>query len=331
MSVATLGPGAAVGGFRHEAFLYGDDDEFTAGTAAFVREGLASGERVLVVVARPKIERLRRELGADAGAVRFADMAELGGNPARIIPAWREFVDDCARSRRRPRGIGEPVWPGRTPAALAECQLHECLLNVAFADSPPWRLMCPYDATALEPDVLDASHRSHPFVQRHDESAASDCYDGDEAGARFDAPLPPAPPDAAAVPVDAWSLQAARDHVAERAAAAGVGHDRAAALVLAVNELTTNSVRHGGGRGLLRTWEDGGLVCEVSDAGHIRDVLAGRRRPPLDRAGGRGLWLVNQLCDLVQLRSSPAGTVVRAYMAGTSGAGVGAERGGYTA
>jgi anti-sigma regulatory factor (Ser/Thr protein kinase) len=87
-------------------------------------------------------------------------------------------------------------------------------------------------------------------------------------------------------------------------------------LVLAINELTTNSLRHGGGRGVLRMWVEGGTaVCEVRDRGWIGFALVGRERPPSSENGGRGLWLVNQMCDLVQLRSSPAGTVVRVHMA----------------
>jgi hypothetical protein len=41
--------------------------------------------------------------------------------------------------------------------------------------------------------------------------------------------------------------------------------------------------------------------------------LAGRIRPEIDQASGHGLWLVNQLCDLVQVRTSEHGTVVRAH------------------
>src|SRR5207247_1710686 len=60
--------------------------------------------------------------------------------------------------------------------------------------------------------------------------------------------------------------------------------------------------------------ERGALGCEVSDAGHIEEPLVGRVHPATDRTSGRGLWLVNHLCDLVQIRSSPQGTVVRVYM-----------------
>ena len=36
--------------------------------------------------------------------------------------------------------------------------------------------------------------------------------------------------------------------------------------------------------------------------------------PPIEQYGGRGLWIVNQLCDLVQIRSAPSGTVVRVHV-----------------
>jgi anti-sigma regulatory factor (Ser/Thr protein kinase) len=111
------------------------------------------------------------------------------------------------------------------------------------------------------------------------------------------------------------SLTGLRDLVSRHAAAAGLDSSRAADLVLAVDELATNSLRHGGGRGTLRIWrDDGTLVCEVRDAGRIENPMAGRERPPPERDGGRGLWMVNQLCDLVQLRSFPDGVTVRVHM-----------------
>ena len=106
-----------------------------------------------------------------------------------------------------------------------------------------------------------------------------------------------------------------RMFVSERAAAEGLREERLSDLVLAVNELATNSMRYGGGRGLLSVWrENGTILCEVHDRGHIADPLAGRELPPDVRGGGRGLWLVNHLCDLVQVRSSQAGNVIRLHM-----------------
>ena len=56
------------------------------------------------------------------------------------------------------------------------------------------------------------------------------------------------------------------------------------------------------------------IICQVRDQGWIADPLAGRqRRSPED--SGHGLWVVNQVCDLVEIRTSPAaGTIIRLHM-----------------
>ncbi|MFD0327572.1 ATP-binding protein [Streptacidiphilus monticola] len=87
-------------------------------------------------------------------------------------------------------------------------------------------------------------------------------------------------------------------------------------LELAVAELTTNSVLHGGGSGTLRIWqEDGLVVCEVHDAGRLTDPLAGRRPATADEPNGRGLLLVNRVAQLVRVRADAEGTTFRAYLA----------------
>jgi anti-sigma regulatory factor (Ser/Thr protein kinase) len=112
---------------------------------------------------------------------------------------------------------------------------------------------------------------------------------------------------------DLDSFGAVREHVGTMANRAGLADDRGADLVLAVHEVATNSVRHGGGRGELRVWVDGQrVVCEVRDAGRLRDPTAvGHRPAAADSVGGRGLWIAKQLCDRVHVSSSEAGTVVR--------------------
>src|SRR5690606_37972899 len=109
-------------------------------------------------------------------------------------------------------------------------------------------------------------------------------------------------------------LCAVRELVAGQARAARLDASRREDLVLGVNEVAANSLDHAGGHGLLRIWrEPGALVCEVQDGGRISDLLAGRRPPDETQERGRGLWLVNQVCDLVQIRSGPQGTVVRVH------------------
>ncbi|HVA59548.1 MAG TPA: sensor histidine kinase [Mycobacteriales bacterium] len=303
------------GEFSHEALLYRGEREFVDGTVSFLRDGIAAQEPTLVVVGAEKIERLRAELGPDRDRVQFADMAEVGANPARIIPAWERFVSDHARPGRGLRGIGEPIWAGRTPAELVECQRHEALLNLAFADTPNFRLLCPYDTRALGGDVIEESHRSHALIAEGGRRRGSVALrDLGEVAAPFDLPLPE-PVAAEEMPVLPGSLVAVRRFVADRATAAGVPAHRVADLVLAVNELATNSLRHAGGNGTLRIWtEPYTMLCEVRDRGLIADPLIGRRRPPRGQEGGRGLWLANQLCDLVQVRSGPNGSVVRLHL-----------------
>jgi anti-sigma regulatory factor (Ser/Thr protein kinase) len=303
-------------GFAHEALLYAGARGFVEGTIPFIREGVACDEPVLVVVAAEKIRMLRSALGGDADRVHFADMAEVGHNPARIIPAWQDFIDASPPDAQGARGIGEPIDAGRDPAALVECQRHEVLLNVAFADSGPWTLLCPYDTSALPADVISEAEHSHPIVVENGEQRESPtCLSLTDMAAPFDAPLPDPPDDAHELAFQGQdSLARVRNFVWTAGGIVGFDPARRAEYVLAVNEIATNSVRYGGGGGTLRIWRDGGaLVCEVRDRGRIDAPLAGRERPLPESTGGRGLWMVNQLCDLVQMRTADDGSVVRVH------------------
>jgi anti-sigma regulatory factor (Ser/Thr protein kinase) len=295
--------------------MYAGPDEFVVRMTAFLRDGVAAGEPTLVVVGAAKIARLRAELGADADRVLFADMADVGANPARIIPAWREFVAEHGGGGRPLRGIGEPIHPERSATELVECHRHEALLNLAFADTPSFWLVCPYDTDALPAEVVETARRTHPAVVAGGVAQESALFDGAAAiAAPFADPLPAPPAHARAMDVSLDALAAIRRFVAAHAEGV-LSRERADDLLLAVNELATNSVRHGGGRGVLRIWrQPDALVCEVSDAGRIEQPLAGRVRPRLGQVGGYGLWLANQLCDLVQVRAFATGGVVRLHM-----------------
>ncbi len=321
MSTSLLaGTSKSVGPFRHEAFFYDSERQFLDGTTAFIGDAVAAGEPILVVVSSRKIDLLRDRFQSAAKAVRFADMDEVGLNPARIIPAWSEFVDE--HSEHSMRGIGEPIWAERTPAELVECQLHESLLNLAFAGCSGFTLLCPYDAVALGPEVLHEARHSHPYLRHGGSSSTSPEYRGlDKLASPLSGPLPEPPTASIDLTFQTGSLRDLRDDVAREAALAGMSGERAADAATAVNEVASNSLRHAGGGGVLRMWQTGeDFTCEVSDEGYIHEPLVGRIHPDVEGLSGRGLWIVNQLCDLVQVRSSSKGTTVRMNFRRHSGA-----------
>ena len=83
-------------------------------------------------------------------------------------------------------------------------------------------------------------------------------------------------------------------------------------FVVAVNEITTNAVRHGGGRGALRLWRtDNHVHCQVTDHGPgIPADQDGLVRPSPFQLGGRGLWLARQGCESVTLDAGAGGSTV---------------------
>ncbi len=247
----------------------------------------------MVAVPARRLKLLRQALGTDADRVQLIVMTELGRNPASILAAWAAFIA-AAPAGTALRGIGEPVWPGRTDDEIAECQLHEALLNLAVAPDTPLWLRCPYDAAALPTGaVVDAAHLSHPLLTHTQADSGSHSYGGaHHASTQLGAALPPAPDDTRSLRFARAQLRDVRTLVLEQSARAGLDDDRSDDLALAVHELATNSVRHGGGRRTLRVWQTaGGVVCEVQDRGVVADPLVGRREVSDQAEGGRGVWL----------------------------------------
>ncbi len=303
-------------GLGHAALFYRSPDEYLSGIAAMLRHAAQAAAPLHVAVPGDALPLVRRALGprpATAGtpAVVLTDMTALGGNPARIIPAGRSFADQHRGGRAC--FLWEPAWPARSTAELCEVARHEALCNLAFRQ-PAATVLCLYDAARLGHDVIANAERTHPVLIASGQRRPSPGYLGPGGIPEgCDDPFPPPGPGAESLAFGG-RLRPVRQFTSWHAWAAGLAAQRAADLTLAVGEIAANALSHAGG-GVIRCWcTDDELLCQIEDTGHITDPLAGRQRRPPDAPGGHGLWLVNEVCDLVQRRSGPAGTSTRLHM-----------------
>jgi hypothetical protein len=299
--------------YRHEAFLWSDATEYTSFLAPFIAEGIAAEEPVMVAVLRPHATWLRDALGTSAAKVRFVDMARLGRNPARIIPGWQQFLTEHAADGRPVRGIGEPIWRGRRPEELVECQLHEALLNLAVDPEIPFWLVCPYAAHSLDDAVIAEAYRSHPAVIVKNQYQGNLHYAGrSHVDWIFGSALPELPTESKQFALTSSNVRGVVDVVTLAASAAGFWSDKVTNLAAAVRRLAAGSLRRGAAQVTVKLWDlPQELIFEVSDDTSITDVMIGRRPPTGDDLDG--LWSANQLCDLVQVRSTSSWTTVRLY------------------
>jgi predicted small metal-binding protein len=305
-----LRPSTAHDTYRHECLLYAGTGGFLDAVVPFVRDGLARREPVLVAVAEPRLTALRSALAGDAGQVMFADMADLGHNPALLIPVWRDFMDRHGGAGRPVRGIGEPIWATRQEEVIVEAQMHEGMLNVAIAPDVPLWLLCPYDTRALAEPVIVEAARSHPVIVEAHTYRGSATYGGAaHVKELFCSPF--RQPRVAVTPImfDAHH----HGHVSEIlafAATCGLRIDRAVKLATAVDEVAAAADLHDLPVDI-RVWsEQAAMVCEVTDPDTLHDPPVGRVTGPLP-SRDRAVRLANEMCDLVQVRSNHAGTATR--------------------
>ena len=298
------------GAFSHLAFFYRDERAYLSQLVGFVNAGLASGEPVFIAVPGRKGGLLREHV-AKPGNLRFADMGKLGRNPARIMPEVQDFIE--CHPQQRVRYIGEPIWPGRSAAEICEATRHEALINLAFSDASA-TIVCPYDVAGLAPSVIEEAWCTHPGILANGRVTAATRYAGPgNFPPDCDRPLPTPPVNAETLDYQT-DLRQLRSFVADHAYRAGLRDERASDLVLAASEIAANTLRHTGGAGTLDIWHtDAEVLCQIHDQGRISDPLAGRTRHAPDERG-HGLRVVNQVCDLAELRTGRNGTTIRLHM-----------------
>jgi len=296
-----------VTGLVHQALLYESPSQFLAGVLPFIRGGLDRREPVLAVTSDANGALLRDELGGTARDVRFIDQYTWYDAPGRTLAACHRYV----REHERVRVVGEPVFTGRDELETAEWHRFEAIVNLAFAHQPA-SMLCPYDSGTLPAEVVAGARRTHPGLAGLDRNEAY--LDPAEFFARYDTGLPPPaePPATMNFTADPGPV---RHFVAAQAGSRGLPRPKVDDLVFAVNEVTTNAIRHGAGYGQVRMWREAGrLLCEVTDPGEAKGDPLGCVPPDPDSEHGHGLWVARQMVDLMEIRTRQPGTTVRMHV-----------------
>jgi anti-sigma regulatory factor (Ser/Thr protein kinase) len=299
----------AGGGIRHVAWLYRTPQEYLAGVGEFVQAGVSAAEPVLVAVPAGRLDPTWNVPAKPR--TRTLDAADLGRNPARLMPVVRAFADE--HPAQHIRVVSELAWAGRSAAELGEVARYEMMVNRAFATTPV-TMLCLYDAAELPGSAISVACRSHPWVRQDGREVRSDDYLRAQDGQSHPEPSTAVPPGAQTMSYQG-DLRPVRALVAAEANRAGLSGARRTDLIIAASEVAANTLKHTDGPGMVRVWiTSDEILCQFDDSGHIRDPLAGYGRPSADEPGGQGLWLVNQVCDLAEISSSALGTTIRMHM-----------------
>ncbi|NGN62396.1 sensor histidine kinase [Streptomyces sp. A7024] len=298
----------------HHLLLYGGDPQFLAAALPFAREGLAAGEPVFIATTARNARLLQRHLGRQARQVDFAP-PDWHRTPPQSLLAYHDRAHTAVGPSRV---LGETPWLGLTSAEAREWSRFEALLTLALAATGAWHL-CPYDTRTLPASILKTAHLTHPGLTSGVTHRPNPAHlDPEDFSAACDSvPLPEPSAGAAEFRFDGLDqLAAMRAFTRREARAAGLPRSAVENLLICVDEAAANALRHGGGTGRCRIWTTPtDLLCEVTDThGTLNSALAGYLPPATAPLDGRGLWIIRQLSDAADMRSSDDGTIIRIRM-----------------
>jgi anti-sigma regulatory factor (Ser/Thr protein kinase) len=312
--VTTTEPGPSR--YLHDLLLHSSPEELAAVAVPFLRAGLDAGEVAVIATGGEPARVLHDALGDDDRLIVQSQEEVHPGRPPAAITALRRLAEQWGGDApRHVRVVGRTDF-GPTPRDWLEWQRYEAVVNETLRPAGLWGL-CTYDTRALPDEVVESGLRTHPFLVT---------ARGRQRNAAFVEPADylrtlPIPDEPLERTQPLLQVQDVRDFiglrhaVADRLAGVGGDPDVLEDLHLAIDEMSSNAVRHGGPPVQLRLWASAErVVCTISDGGTgMDDPFAGygpAHGEDLSR-GGMGLWLARQLCDHVDVVDEGAGLTVR--------------------
>ncbi|WP_369257185.1 anti-sigma factor RsbA family regulatory protein [Geodermatophilus amargosae] len=304
-------------GFVHGAALVSSPGEAVAVAAAYVEEGLRSGDLSVLACAPETVTAIRRALGVRSREVEEdARVCLVGARAPDAMAVIRQRVEQATTTGSgRLRVLAEPLF-GSDPRRWREIRRYEAAANT-LVDGAPVTCLCLYDREHLPAEALETARHTHPELWTDGVRVGNPEYRDQTAVLRDLGAV--CEPLEAAEPVlvldGAPALAVLRGELRRVLGAVVPDGDQRADLFLGVSEVAANAFRHGRRPISARVWADGSsVVCAITDSGTgFSNPLAGFVPAHGDdlAAGGMGLWLARKLWDSVDLVAGPQGLTVR--------------------
>jgi anti-sigma regulatory factor (Ser/Thr protein kinase) len=307
------------GGYPHDALLFDTPDQLVEVAVPFLMAGLAAGEGAVIATSGPTAALLCAAVDGDPRVDVLQRREVYNQRTATAITTFRRVGEQRPGAGvRRVRVLGEIDY-GPTARDWLEWQRYEAVVNQALVGWPLWGV-CLFDTRRLPDPILESALHTHQHLHTPGGRVSNPKFT-DPADYMRSLPVPrepleDSPPRLSAT--DVSDFIALRHAVAEALASSSATRETAEDFLLAIDEMTSNAVRHGGPPVSLRLWMSADrIVCTIADQGPgWDDPFAGygpAHGDDLSR-GGMGLWLARQLCDHVDIAQGAGGTAVRLTM-----------------
>lgn len=301
--------------YRHEALFFASQQALLEASVPWLRAGLDAGEVIALACDADNNAALAAALG-QRPAVRMLPQERIYHKAVDAVAFYHDLITAAvAAGHPRVRVLGE-VGFGTSERGREEWLLFEAVCNHALAPLPLWSV-CAYYAPDLPQSLVDTARATHPWLRTADGTASNHDYVPPARLLNGAGPNLPSPNAEAATVALAHNdeLRELRYLLRGRLDDLDTSPETADAVVLAVHEVASNALRHGGPPVRVTLWVTAThILCDVTDRGPgITDPLAGYTPPDPLRLPehGAGLWMTRRLCDDVTTARSPSGFTVR--------------------